>query len=430
MQKRVVLGVVAVLALVGLVVLGACGKPPSGPTYHKDIAPLFASQCAECHQPGGIGPFSLVTYADAQKHAAEAAFAVGARLMPPSNVDASGKCRTYQDSRWLSDAQIKLVKDWADAGAPEGDDDQPAPALPHVDALDDANVVADMPVEYAPQGSAEHPNDDYRCFIIDGADADSYVTGFEIVPGQPQEVHHMILVATLDQETEDQAQALDDADERPGFECFSNVFDGNIAFLAGWAPGKNTVRYPKDTGIFVVGGRKMIMQIHYNLLAGPGVPDRTSVKLTTVPSVPKEATVFPVADDNLDVPPGLKKGVYSFSQPLAGITDDLDVYGVFPHMHTLGQTLEFGVHPINDDDPADDFCMTSVWRWDFHWQQLFLYDDPIRVKASDVLHVACSYDTSHRSTDVVWGEGTQDEMCLVGVYVARPNGGPLADLIP
>src|SRR5213075_508783 len=122
-------------------------------------------------------------------------------------------------------------------------------------------------------------------------------------PGEPQEVHHMFLISTLDAETEAGAQQQDDDDPGPGFSCFANFADGNVNFLAGWAPGKNVVTYPEGTGLFVSGQHKMVMQIHYNLLAGPAVPDVTSLKLRTQPTVAKEAAVFPFADLSLDVPP-------------------------------------------------------------------------------------------------------------------------------
>ncbi len=421
----------ALLAPLAAVAFVAAACPQAqGPTYHQDIAPMIATSCAQCHQDGGIAPFPLVSYADAQAHAQEIAFAVSSRLMPPSNIDASGTCRTFENGRWLTDDQIQTFQDWADAGAPEGDDVGPPPALPTVPSLEDANVFVEMSEEYLPHGDAEHPNDDYRCFLVDGPEEDGYVTGFEILPGQPQEVHHMIIVGTLDQQTEQAAQDLDDSDPGPGFTCFANFADGNVNFLAGWAPGKNVVEYPKGTGLFVKGGRKLVMQIHYNLLAGAPVPDVTGLKLRTQPTVEKEAAIALIADTDLDVPPGQRSGKFEFSYALAGMTDDIDIYGVFPHMHQLGQTLRFSVHPLNDDKPEDDFCMADVWRWDFHWQELFLYDQPVRVRASDVIDIACTYDTMGRSTDVVWGEGTQDEMCLVGVYVARPNGGPLSELFP
>jgi hypothetical protein len=418
----------AFFTLVTLATIG-CTQAKGPPTYHKDIAPLFATQCAQCHQDGGIAPFALTTYADVKDKAQQIAFAVDTRLMPPSTIDDSGSCQTFDNARWLSDEQIATIKDWADSGAPEGDP-LPPPPLPTLDSLDDANFSVEMPEEYQPVPSSDHPNDDYRCFVLDGPEADGFVTGYEILPGVRREVHHMILVASLDAQTDQSVQALDDADPGPGFSCFSNIFDGNVNVLAGWAPGKDVVRYPDQTGLQVKGGHKLVMQIHYNLLSGPPLPDATALKLRTVPTVAKEAMIAPIADDGLTVPPGKRNASYSFIQPLAGMTGDIEVYGVFPHMHTLGQTLSFSLHPLNDDNPKDSYCMADVWKWDFHWQQLFFYNQPITVTPDDVISVTCTYDTSHRTTPVTWGEGTQDEMCLVGVYIARPNGGSLDGLFP
>ncbi len=39
-------------------------------TYAKDIAPILWKNCAECHRPGQVGPFSLLTYQDAAKRGA------------------------------------------------------------------------------------------------------------------------------------------------------------------------------------------------------------------------------------------------------------------------------------------------------------------------------------------------------------------------
>jgi mono/diheme cytochrome c family protein len=418
-----------VVALAALVWPAACPAPPSSaPVYHRDIAPLFAEHCVQCHQDGGIAPFPLVTYADAQANAENAAIFVSARLMPPMTVDNSGACRSYQDARWLTDAEIALIVAWADAGAPEGAPPDTALPIDPPDALGDANLFVEMDRPYTPKGNAEFPNDDYRCFFLDGPDADAYVNGFEIVAGQPQEVHHMLLLATLTAEAEQAAQDLDDDDADPGWQCFSTPIEEDISLIAGWAPGKNVMRYPEGTGLLVPAGRKLIMQIHYNLLAGPGVPDLTALKLRTVATVTKEGALFPVVDTDLQIPPGDPAAKFAFSIPLAGLSEDLDVHGVFPHMHQLGRTLRFELQPLGDTDPADAYCMAHVPRWDFNWQELFLYERPIRMTANDVLKVECTYDTSSRSAPVFWGEGTQDEMCLVFMYVTRTGGGPLSEL--
>jgi hypothetical protein len=54
-------------------------------TYTKDIAPILLKNCADCHRPGEIGPFSLLSYEDAQKRADFLAEIAGSRRMPPWN---------------------------------------------------------------------------------------------------------------------------------------------------------------------------------------------------------------------------------------------------------------------------------------------------------------------------------------------------------
>jgi hypothetical protein len=418
-----------VLALAAaLAVLAGCPEGERTPTYHTDIAPLFAEQCTSCHQDGGIAPFPLVTYAQARDSADAAAAFVSARLMPPSNVDASGSCRTYQDARWLTDEQIALVEAWAAAGAPEGPKPKTPPVIAPPDTLDDATLFVEMAEPYTPRGSAQHPNDDYRCFFLTGPDADSFLTGFEIVPGQPHEVHHMLLFALTSDGTERIAQNLDDESPEPGWDCFSTPVGNDINLLAGWAPGDDVLRYPAGTGLAVPGGRRLVMQIHYNLLGGEPAPDVTALKLRLAPSVQKEAALVPIVDTDLVVPPGQQNAEFGFSVPLAGLSDDVDVHGVFPHMHTLGKTLRFDLHPLGSTNPDNAFCLADVPRWDFHWQQLFLYEDPVRVTAADVLNVRCTFDTTSRTSAVRWGEGTEDEMCLVFVYITAARGGMLSEL--
>ena len=41
-----------------------------GPTFSKEVVRIFQDHCQNCHHPGDIGPFSLMTYADAKRNAA------------------------------------------------------------------------------------------------------------------------------------------------------------------------------------------------------------------------------------------------------------------------------------------------------------------------------------------------------------------------
>jgi len=89
------------------------------------------------------------------------------------------------------------------------------------------------------------------------------------------------------------------------------------------------------------------------------------------------------------------------------------VYGVVPHMHTLGRTLS-----LETSIGSSDVCMVSVDRWDFHWQNIWWYDTPLKVTGATSFTLSCGYDTRERSAPVLWGDSTTDEMCLVYLYAA------------
>ena len=75
---------IAAAAAVGAL---ACGRPWPGaappPTFTRDIAPIVFTNCTPCHRPGQAVPFSLLTYADAVKHAGAIADETRQHHMPP-----------------------------------------------------------------------------------------------------------------------------------------------------------------------------------------------------------------------------------------------------------------------------------------------------------------------------------------------------------
>ena len=70
-----------------------------------------------------------------------------------------------------------------------------------------------------------------------------------------------------------------------GYPCTGGAgLSSGARFLAGWVPGAGAIWFPQGTGIEVPGGRKMLMQVHYNT-AGGTVPDQTAIDLVIAPSV-------------------------------------------------------------------------------------------------------------------------------------------------
>lgn len=100
----------------------------------------------------------------------------------------------------------------------------------------------------------------------------------------------------------------------------------------------------------------------------------------------------------------------AYTSPVAGT-----VWGVFPHMHTTGQHLGLTLTHAGTTS-----CALDVRRWNFNWQQAYFYTTPVAVAATDRITITCEYDTMSRDTTTVYGEGTQNEMCLSFFYVTVP----------
>src|SRR5262249_47746856 len=108
MSRRLPLAVLLAIAA-PLLLIGARQRivshpgPPqvvNGPTYSKEVSRIFQAHCQSCHHPGDIGPFSLMTYADAAPHADAIKIMTSTKQMPPwKPVDG---CGTFNELRVLS----------------------------------------------------------------------------------------------------------------------------------------------------------------------------------------------------------------------------------------------------------------------------------------------------------------------------------------
>jgi hypothetical protein len=157
-------------------------------TFNGNVAAILQKNCQECHRPGEIGPMSLLTYQEARPWAKAIKQAVLVKKMPPWFADpAYGH---FSNDRRLSDADIKTLVAWVDAGAPEGNaKDKPKP----VDWLEGWNIgkpdyVVEMPVEYTVPATGVI---DYTYIIVpSGFTEDKWVKAAELRPSNRAVVHH------------------------------------------------------------------------------------------------------------------------------------------------------------------------------------------------------------------------------------------------
>jgi hypothetical protein len=226
-------------------------------TYSKDVAPLLADRCGMCHHPGGSAPFTLLTYADARRHAGQIATVTANRFMPPWKADpADGP---FVGQHPLDNQEILLLRRWLDAGAPEGDPRDLPPAHAWVEGwqLGKPDLVITLEQPYTLQAEG---TDAFRIFVLPiPVEAARFVRGLEFRPGNPKVVHH----ANIRIDTTPASRRLDEADPGPGY-------DGLIARSAtypdghflGWTPGQVAPLLPPDLAWRREKNTDLVVELH------------------------------------------------------------------------------------------------------------------------------------------------------------------------
>lgn len=410
----------------------------AGPTYWQEVAPIYFANCVTCHQPGGIAPFRLDTAEDAATWALASAAAAEMRTMPPWLVTDDGSCGTFKHSRALAEEEIATISAWAEGGAQAGTprDDLTVPAPPTLTEGLDLTTPTFTP-EAAGGMLAEF--DEYRCFLMTpGLSGDMWITGYEVSPGNAPLVHHVLGMPvdpnrmTMSGQTNAEVmQALDaESPDRLGWPCFSAAGDGvDIEGLpATWAPGMGAVHYPDGTGIRLAKDHAFVVQIHYNLhdASLEGQSDATRVRLKLAASVERPAFVDMVdlflntlfTGEPETIAPGEAKAKVTWDADVGAWyvegtgAEQVEVHGIFPHMHERGRTWRAEI--VEGDETR---CAGEVKAWDFDWQLFYFFEEPLVLRAGSKLRVTCGFDTRDATEPVTPGWGTQNEMCLAGLFV-------------
>ena len=396
----------------------ASTEPPDV-EYARDVEPILRAQCTGCHREGGSAPFALDRYARVAPHAQQIALVTRSGRMPPWPPASSDDCPQLIGARGLKEREIALLEAWAAAGAPEGESvdaaadggertrdrrehgEQAVAELQHVDAV----LQASEP--YLPRPRV----DDHRCFPLDPQlPADRYLTAYAVREEVPGIVHHVQLWAFDDAAAEAELDALDAAEPGPGYACPEGVtFDAR--YVSVWAPSDPLRRHPEGTGVLLRGGRRVVVQIHYNDRLALGLPDRTAIELELEESVPLPARMWTVSNGDIVLPPGEPRRTV---RALSGIpaSAPVQLWGVRPHMHALGSSARIDV--LTGDSVQ---CLLDVPRWDPAWQLMYFYPQAITLGPADTLEVECNYDTRGQTETVRYGIRTSDEMCFGFFYV-------------
>ena len=391
--------------------------------FSEHIAPIIYDNCTSCHRPGEIGPQSFTSYQEVKDWASTIAYVTDIKYMPPwqPNLEYSH----FVGERSLTEREIQLITDWVDGGAPQGDPakEPPLPYFPTGSQLGEPDLVLTMEEAYTIKGNNK---DDYRVFVLPtNLTQDKEVAAVEFRPGNGKAVHHALMAY----DTRKRARARDAEDEEYGYFSFGDYgIEGRPdGTFIGYTPGIQTVRYPFGIGKMLPANADLLIQVHYAPLP-TDESDRSTVNVffkkgTDKVERPIQQSGFTPFD--IDIASG---GALNFFLPANEIKEikgvkkidkDISLVSVYPHCHYLGKSWEiFAVTP-----ELDTINIIQIKEWDFNWQGAYTFDKLLKIPAGSTVYANAVYDNtvdnpfnpSNPPVRSTWGEGTTDEMYLVGI---------------
>ncbi len=348
----------------------------------------------------------------------------------------------------------------ASDGSHGGHDTQGAASAPKPLRAGERRVTLRMPEPYEPSAPTGVGTDDYRCFLLDPRlEHDTYLTGTNVLPGNPDLVHHVILFRVPPDQVA-RAESMDAATTGQGWTCFGGTgLDpveslDDAPWLGAWAPGGAETVNQAGYGVRLDKGSRIVMQVHYNLLAGTDedvsatqlrlapVDQRLTEVRTMLLPAPVELPCRPAHDnaalcdrdaavadvkERFGQAGSTADGLYFLcgGRPRPGnvqsctrtLSEPATLRGAAGHMHLLGRSIRIEVNP--GTDRAKTVLDIPVWDFDNQGAKPV---SPYRLRAGDTVKVTCRHVQWLRDElpafegqpdrYVVWGEGTTDEMCL------------------
>jgi hypothetical protein len=305
-------------------------------TFFRDIAPIVRRNCAPCHKPGESAPFPLLTYEDVKRHARQISDVTRRRYMPPWLPEAG--FGEFVEERRLSDAEIRLIGEWVEQGAPAGLPAKLAttPAASHSEwklGKPDLELHVQQPYRLPADG----PEVFWNFVIPVPVSTARWVKAVEIRPGAPKAVHHASLLV-------DRAASARRHEPAPGVgfqgmdvSIQEAAFDPDGVFLA-WKPGGTPNVEPEGIAWRADPGMDLVLSVHLRPSGKPETVDPAiALYFTDQPQTKFPMLVALERDASIDIPPGDRDYVITdtFRCPI-----DVAVLAVYPHAHYLGKRLE------------------------------------------------------------------------------------------
>jgi len=301
---------------------------------------------------------------------------------------------SFADSRRLPDEDVALIKQWVDAGMPQGDiADAPKPPVFSSEwqlGPPDLILHTDSSMQVPASGTDLFWNFILRVPIIET----KYIRAMEIKPGSPQVVHHANVLIDRTAALR-RAHPVDWKQGVPGMELTvpsGDSFDPDSHFLF-WKPDSVALIEPDGMPWRLDPGNDLILNLH---LKPTGKVETVSATIALY-FADKPATAHPMLlqlehDDALDIPANEPNFVVEDQLKLPV---DVDLLGVYPHAHYLGKEMEaYAILPSVEGKVGEKKWIILIRDWDIDRQSVYRLVAPLFLPKGSVIHMRYRYDNS------------------------------------
>ena len=418
----------AALVLGASLVPGTASAQSAQVTFNKDVSPIFQAKCQSCHEPGSIGPMSLVTYQDARPWARSIKTRVESRQMPPWHIDRSVGITKFKNDMSLSDEQVATIVAWVDGGALEGNpaDFKAKPVstglywMGERDGYGPPDIVVKAPEQTMP---AVHQDVWWRPVSEIPVTEPRWVRMVEIRPSNIASrkiLHHSIAYHILSPENVEAVNPSAGRQISVSGSASQAAADlvARRPSLMEWAIGKGYDRYLEGTGKVIMPGEKISWDQHIHA-AGEEVTGGSELGIWLYPKgqEPKKRsylvgfTGLKNGTAALDIPPNS----FAYTEGFNVLKENTIITNFQPHFHLRGKAMQ--VEAILPNGATQ--TISYVKDFNFNWMTNYIFTDeasPVFPKGT-IIKVSAYYDNTKANKSnpdpeqwVGYGDRTVDEM--------------------
>jgi len=234
-------------------------------------------------------------------------------------------------------------------------------------------------------------------------DQDLWVRGMEIVPGNREIVHHILIFAR------ERGKRGNLAGER--------------GFLVGYVPGTRAAMMETGYAKRIPANSELIFQVHYTPNGSPQQDlSKVGFVLADPDSVTHEVVTSSAVNTRFRIPPG--DANYQTNAMLPERLPECELLSMSPHMHVRGKAFRYTL--VLPDKSRE--ILLDIPGYDFNWQTEYRLKEKRRLPAGARIYCEAVFDNSTSNLNnpnpeawVTWGDQTYEEMMIGYFHYAVPR---------